>query len=248
MADSIQAVSSSITALTEQYATITQNIANASTAGYKRRANSFSQLLASQGGGAATAPMAGLAQLPASKVVERSSVDFTQGGLHNTGQPFDLAINGTGFFVIETPEGPLYTRAGCFRMNSQGQLVDYSGRTVGGEGGPITIPANVASQDVKIGADGQVYAAGSVVGKVRIVDFADTSVLQPVGQNCFSAGMASPQESSASIAQGYQEASNVSMVEELVGLITVTRLYEANLKNVQVQDEKMKNLLGVAMR
>ena len=230
--------------MSEQYRSITQNLANASTTGYKRKVTAFSLAMTTQ---MASRKSDGLS---ASKVVDHLGVDFTQGSMRQTGSPFDLALNGDGFFVIESTSGPVYTRSGSFRLSPQGQLVDLQGRTVAGESGPIIIPSGVSAQSVKIGDDGEVTANAQVIGKVKMVEFTDPNVLTPVGANCFEATAgAQPQPASDTrISQGFQESSNVSVVEELVGLITVSRLYEANLKNIQAQDERMKSLLSVASR
>lgn len=161
----------------------------------------------------------------------------------------DLGLEGKGFFVLETPEGPLYSRSGVFRTNAEGQLVDSSGRTIAGEGGPIVIPSTASTAAVGVSADGSISVAGQGVGKFRLVEFENEMDLVPVGGNCFRApvdAVTTPATNTA-VRQGFQEASNVRVVGELVGLITVTRLYEANLKAIQTQDETLKNILQVAM-
>ena len=183
-----------------------------------------------------------------SAIVDTPAIDFTQGGLVRTGRGLDLALNGKGFFVIETAAGPRYTRNGVFRTNPQGQLVDSAGRMVAGEGGPITLPPNVNAEMVSVAQDGTISAQGRALGKLRIVDFESYAGLQPVGDSLYSAGLDGEPvpAANASVQQGFQETSNVKAVEELVGLITVTRLYEANIKGIQAQDERKQNLLRVA--
>ena len=83
----------------------------------------------------------------------------------------DLALYGKGFFVIETPEGPLYSRNGLFETNLNGQVVDFAGRTVAGENGPIVVPSNVAQSQIRVTGDGRVNGAGAVIGQFRLVDF-----------------------------------------------------------------------------
>lgn len=240
MSGAIAPISSSLEALTDQYRTITENLANANTTGYKRRVTAFQQALASS---LATTAPGGAATI--SNVTDRTSIDFTQGSMARTEAPLDLALDGSGLFVLETPTGPLYTRHGSFSLNSSNQLVDRAGRLVGGEGGPITIPTTVSLQNVSIDRDGTVAAEGKAIGKVKIVQFQDPTVLTPVGGNCYAAPKTAQQQpATAALHQGYQEGSNVNVVEEMVGLITVSRMYEANLKNVHAQDEQSKNLLG----
>jgi flagellar basal-body rod protein FlgF len=230
-------------ALTKQYQAIAHNLANANTTGFKRQVTAFQQLLGTQVQGAnSSGDLTGT-------IDGRIAIDQTQGPLTNTARPLDVAIDGEGFFVIETPQGPLYTRNGSFDVNSQGQLVDSVGRTVSGEGGPITLPGGVGLSQISVAPDGTVSAAGRNIGKLALVRFSDTSVLEPVGQSCFKApqGVAPETAASVKVRQYFQESSNVNVVEELVGLIAVTRLYEANVKAIERQDEQTRNLLQVAM-
>ena len=124
-------IGSSLEALDKQYQALAHNLANASTAGFKKRTSLFAQELARKEAEASDAAS------PAEETISQTSViDFTQGALQRTGRPLDLAIAGEGMFVLETPAGPLYTRNGVFQTNAQGQLVDFAGRTVAGQGGP----------------------------------------------------------------------------------------------------------------
>lgn len=246
MSDPLEVTASSLEALGDQYRAIAHNLANANTAGYKRLCSSFIQVLqqvqAGQSGGLDV-------EIPGGPVFDQITIDFSQGAMVRTGRPLDLALDGKGFFVLETPEGPLYARNGVFRTNPEGQLVDSSGRTVAGEGGPIVIPPTASTAAVRLSGDGSISVAGQSVGKLRLVQFAEETVLTPVGGNCFGApdtAEASP-ATDTTVLQGFQEASNVRVVEELVGLITVSRHYEANIKAITVQDEQMKNILQVAM-
>jgi len=243
MDDSIQAILSNASGLTEQYRTITQNLANSNTAGYKRRVNAFSQTLMKEVAKDAQAVQAG-------KVAIKSHVDFRQGSMRSTGQPMDMAIVGNGMFVLETPEGPLYTRNGTFRLNNQGQVVDHLGRMVSGQDGPIVVPGGTSYMSVKVSSEGEVFAAGRSVGKIKLVEFQNPDQLKEVGENYFRAVNNYEPEAAknSQIQQGFQENSNVNVVEELVGLITVSRMYEASMKTVQTQDERMRNLLGSATR
>ncbi len=239
MNGSIQAAGASMDALGRYYRVITHNLANANAVGYKRRVESMRQSLTGQ----PTTDTDG-------KVVGKTFIDFTQGRLVRTGRALDVALQGKGgFFVIETPEGPLYTRNGVFRLNAQGQLVDSSGRTVAGESGPITIPSNVGPGGVNVSTGGQISANGQSIGKFRIVQFDKPDLLRPVGDNCFRAptSAGSKPAEKFNVHQGCQEGSNVNIVKELVDLITVTRLYEANAKSISAHDERMKNILQVAM-
>ena len=236
-------VSSSVNALMQELDIITHNMANSSTVGYKRRCNAFSKSLEAQQGGANPQTPAGIDL--------RTMFDFSQGNTIETGRPLDFAVCGKGFFVIETPEGPLYTRNGMFQTNQNGQIVDSQGRSVAGESGPITIPNGIGLSQVNVANDGTVSAGGTVIGKFKIVDFGDNEKnLLPAGLNCFRMPDENIKPVDAEhtvVKQGYQESSNVRMVDELVGMITVSRLYEANMKFISAQKEASGSLMSVAM-
>lgn len=243
MSDAVEVTSSTLEALADQYRSIAHNLANVSTTAYKRRLSVFSQSLLEQMQ-TGEAPEAGTEE-----VSEQTCIDFTQGVLAQTDRPLDLAIDGKAFFELETPDGPLYTRNGTFRTNQEGQLVDFSGRTVAGAAGPIIIPSGVALGQVQVSHDGTISAAGQGIGRLKLVSFQEATQLEPIGGSCFRAPTdATPEaDQTAAVHQGYREASNVSIVEELVELIMVTRLYEANISAMLSQDERMKTILQVAM-
>jgi len=234
-------MAASLAALTRQYEATTSNLANASTVGYKRRVTAFGQELARQMDASARSAQ----EYP---VVGRTRIDFQPGGLLQSQNPLDLALAGDGFFAIQTPRGEVFTRNGCFRLGPNGQLVDGNGFLVAGMDGPITIPAGVGLSQVRVGEDGTVSAGEDIVGRVRVVTFADPSALTAMGHGFYQApaGMRSATAPDARIAQGYRESSNVNVVEELVNMITVTRLYESGVKTVAAEDERLKTLMQVA--
>jgi flagellar basal-body rod protein FlgF len=235
-------VSSSLNALMKEFDVITQNLANVSTTGYKRRCSNFSAALAAQISDAGEGENA--------NVIAPGQIDFSQGNVIETGRPLDVALDGKGFFVIETPDGPLYTRHGVFRMNQNGQIVDGQGRMVAGDAGPLSVPAEVDTSEIRIGDDGRIFARGSLVGQFRIVDFAKAGeALKPVGYNCFQAAKDAELATAETVVtkQGYQEASNVQVVEEMVNMIMVSRIYEANTKLLNAKKDTSNSAIGVAM-
>ena len=238
MADITAQVSASLDALTREFDIIAHNLANVSTTGYKRRCHGFAQALDSQNGGDGTAGGAD------------SAFDFSQGTLVETGRTLDVALYGKGFFVIETPEGPLYTRHGVFRTNQNGQIVDSQGHLVAGAAGPLTVPAETGVSQISVSYSGQVNADGAELGQFRIVDFpGQEDQLVPVGLSCFQApeDVQPTDAEEVMVKQGCQESSNVQMIEELVSMIMVTRTYEANVKLVNVTKDTTNSVIGVAM-
>lgn len=234
--------SSAITGLTREYDIIAHNLANVGTAGYKRRCNTFSESLTAQGAGAKA--------VSADESELYSTFDFTQGSLVETGRTLDFALCGKGFFVIETPQGPLYTRNGMFRLNENGQIVDSMGRTVAGQSGPVSIPPGTGPSQISVSPDGSITAAGASIGKFRLVDFKDNeSELVADGFSCFQApeGIEPEPPENLIVKQKAYEGSNVQMVEELVDMIMVSRLYAANMKFMSAGKETTRSLLSVAM-
>jgi flagellar basal body rod protein FlgG len=224
VADSTSPVSSSIDALMQEFYIITHNLANVSTVGFKRRCNAFSRSLESQA---------------------QDTQTYSPGVIDVE------TVYGKGFFVIETPDGPLYTRNGMFQTNHNGQIVDSNGNMVAGETGAITIPAGVGPSQLTVSGDGSISADGIAIGKFRLVTFEENEdQLVSVGSNCFQMPNPDVQPVAAQnvvVKQGYQEASNVKIVEELVDMIMVSRLYEANMKLISAQKEASSSILGVAM-
>ena len=243
MSEVIDQVSPSIDALMQEFYIITHNLANVSTVGYKRRCNAFSRVLEAQGTGEET--------YSPGEIDLNTAIDFSQGSIVETGRPLDFALYGKGFFVIETPEGPLYSRNGMFLINQNSQIVDPQGRIVAGQAGPITIPAGVGQSQLNVSSDGSISAGGTTIGKFRLVNFQDNeNKLVPAGENCFlmlEEGIEPVTAEQIIVKQGYQEASNVKMVDELVDMIMVTRLYEANMNSVSAQQQTSSSLMGVAM-
>jgi flagellar basal-body rod protein FlgG len=238
-------------------AVVSNNLANVNTAGFKKGRAVFEDLLyenVRQVGGATsqdTQAASGLSIGTGVRVVATEKT-FTQGGLNQTGNPLDMAINGRGFFQVLMPDGTqAYTRAGDFQVNSQGQLVTSSGYVV--QPG-ITIPSG--AQSITIGNDGTVSVAlagqstPTQVGSLQLVDFVNPTGLQPRGENLLleSAASGSAQPGTpglnglGTLSQGAVEASNVNVVEEMVNMIETQRAYEMNTKAIQTADQMLQYL------
>lgn len=241
-------VSARAQALSREFEVIANNLSNVSTNGYKRRINNFSKLLEQQG--AVNMDEDGYTNED-DREAKYTTFDFTQGRMIETGRKLDFALSGKGFFVLESPEdGQLYTRNGMFRLNSDRQLVDSNNRLVIGESGPISIPATASIEQVQVSRDGTIKADGFPLGKLLVVDFKDDETkLMSVGTNCF----ASPEDAqfepaeSINVHQGYQEGSNVQLYEEMVDMIMVTRMYQANMRFSTIGKDTTQGLISVAM-
>jgi flagellar basal-body rod protein FlgG len=234
---------------------VSNNLANVNTTGFKKGRAAFADLLSQtvKQSGAQTSQSTqsptGL-NLGTGVRVVATAKSFSQGNLLQTGNPFDLAIDGRGFFQVQQPDGSVaYTRDGSFQVSSQGELVTSGGYLV--QPG-INIPAG--AQSVSIGADGTVsvqiagQATPQQVGQVTIADFINPAGLQPKGDNLYieTAASGSPQTGTpgvsglGSLAQGSLESSNVNVVEELVNMIETQRAYEMNSKAISTTDEMLQ--------
>ncbi len=236
---------------------VSQNLANVNTTGYKRQRAMFEDLLYQnvvQTGGLTSQQTEAPTGLNLGTGVRVVSTDrmFSQGNIVTTGNDFDVAINGRGFFEILLPDGSqAYTRDGTFQVNSDGQLVTSSGYTLQPA---ITIPAGSAA--VTIGLDGTVSAVppgqsdAVQVGTLQLTDFVNPAGLQPRGENLYGETQASgpPQPGTpglnglGTLMQGALETSNVNVVEELVSMIETQRAYEMNSRAIETADQMLQHL------
>jgi flagellar basal-body rod protein FlgG len=240
-----------------QLDTISNNLANASTNGYKRAHAVFEDLMyqnlrqAGANSSEQTTLPTGLQAGLGTRAIATAR-NFSQGNLQQSSNPLDLAIQGNGFFEVLLPDGTTgYTRDGSFQVSSTGQLVTNNGNTV--QPG-ITIPAN--AQSVTIGQDGTVsvvvpgQATPQTVGQIHIASFVNPGGLEPKGQNLFTESAASGtpnvgtagQNGLGTLQQGFVETSNVNVVEELVEMIQTQRAYELNSKSIQTADQMLQKL------
>ncbi len=238
--------------------TIANNLANVNTPGFKRSKIEFQDLLyqkprasGSDSGGGNIVPT-GIEVGNGSRVASTSKV-FTQGQLVSSGERLDIALQGDGFFEIQRSDGTLaYTRDGSFKTNAQGQVVTIDGLPV--LSGFQPIPAG--SSSVAISEDGTVTvqnASGTQSFRLTLTRFANPSGLRSLGGNLYEETGASGTPESGNPAeqgfartlQGYVEASNVNIVEEMVNLIVAQRAYEVNSKSIQASDEMLQNVANL---
>ncbi len=196
------------------------NISNATTAGFRADRVTFREAFT-----AARSPDVALVG------VGTTRVDSQAGALTATENPLDLALDGDGYFGVQTPGGPRYTRAGNFQLDDQRNLVTADGFAVRGEGGaPINVPPDATSIGVSL--DGTVSADGAEIGKLELVRFAPTQVKRE-GGTLFSATGGPITGEPPKVRSGMLEASNVNIVRGMVDLVKVSRTYESLMKMIQ---------------
>lgn len=161
--------------------------------------------------------------------------DFSSGPLERTGNPLDFAIEGEGFFVVQTQGGDAYTRDGRFNLDSQGQIVTRNGDPVMGEGGPITLDPQ--GGPISVARDGSINQDGVVVGKLQVSTFDTPGALEKIGSNMWRATDEAPRTIEPRIAGGFIEGSNVNAVMELTEMIEISRTYASIAKMISQSDE-----------
>ena len=208
--------------------TISNNIANANTTGFKKNDISFEQFIKFLD--TSNLWNGQYRRIPIEVLAKKGYLDISQGPIKHTGNPLDMAIIGKGFFAVNTPNGARYTRAGNFHVSADGALVDINGNAVQGEGGEIAIEKG----KVVISPDGNISQNGSSVDKLKIVNIPEDALIRE-GKNLFDVkkGVSPEPVESANITQGSLEMSNVEPVKEMVGLISTQRAYESFQKVIK---------------
>jgi len=231
--------------LERQMDVVANNVANVNTSGYKADKSLFEEFLNS---GAHEDNFVGRDRR-VSYVQDRATFhDFSQGAAEETKNPLDVAIDGGGFLVVQTPAGERYTRDGALQINNQGQLVTAGGNPVLGNSGPIVFQPT--DHDINISPDGTVTVlegasrTDSIRGKLRLVSFADAQSLLKQGGNLFAAGgSASQQDLKSTVQQGFVEKSNVNAVAEMSRMMEVMRTYTHIATLMQQQNDLQKSAI-----
>ena len=201
---------------------IANNLANVNTVGFKRE-RFFPEVLSD-------------ASIQAETNCKEITI-FDQGPLRETKNSLDIAIEGEGFFTIQTPEGIRYTRNGSFKLNFMGQLVMDENALVMGESGPIDVTG-----EITVNGRGEIYQKGEMIDRLRIVTFERPYPIKKAGYNLFV-----PEEDqvdeitveNARIMQGFVEESNVEPIKEMVNILSLFRFFEAGQKMLTTYDEML---------
>jgi len=219
--------------------TITNNITNVETTGYKKEFNvshTFDEVLTRRVNDTLPRIVQSnrVGPLNLGTQVDQLYIDFTMGSLEGTERPTDLALVGDAFFVVQTAAGERYTKTGHFYINNEGNLIDGEGNYLLGNNGPIY----VGGLNFQVDTAGNVFTENGFVDTIRVVSFEDNNTLRRQGSNLYFATeqpQAAPNE--YSIAQGFLEASNVDIGREMVDMLTMYRAYETNQRMITMIDE-----------
>jgi flagellar basal-body rod protein FlgF len=216
--------------LMREMQSVANNIANANTTGFRREGVTFSEYMVPLGRQGETLSMAnGRGRM----------IDLRPGGMTQTNGQYDMALEGDGFLMVQTPQGNRLTRAGAFMTNAEGELVNGDGDQLLDDGqAPIVIPAG--SRSVGIGVDGTVSADGNPVGRIGIFASPDPArLLHEAGTLFNPAGAVEPLEGGA-LRQGFLEDSNVDPIVELSRMIEVQRAYELGQSFLEQEDQRIR--------
>jgi flagellar basal-body rod protein FlgG len=245
--------------------TIANNLANVNTPAFKRDQQVFQEYLTAN---EKPAEVIQAPRVPASiesfydmQGGDKSFVDsagtftnFSQGSLRSTGNPLDLAIDGSGFFEVATPDGVRLTRLGAFKLDGNGQLVTKDGHPVlkaGGEGaGPETRVIKVSGQaPVTITDNGDVFDGDNVIARISLVDVPAKDSLSKIGGSLYEFKKNAKPEvvnvPNASLKQGFVEGSNVNIVQEMTDMIATSRTFESTQKAIHAYDSMADKLINV---
>jgi len=224
---------------------LANNLANASTNGFKTDREFYSTYVSAE----ASAASADGSQPTTVPVVEKQFTDFTQGLLTATGNPLDLAISGNGFFTTKGPSGPLYTRNGNFRLSATGALITAEGYPLQTQDGK-TIQSQSGSP-FEVTADGEVRQDGQSLGKLDIADFTDKNAVIKQGSNYFrleDSNVKPVAATAVQVQQGKIESSNVSSAHGAVRLVSVMRQFEMLQKAISMSVEMNKHAIEEVAR
>lgn len=237
MENAIYAALSRQSGLMRELQAVANNIANIGTTGFRREGVIFAEHVRRAG----EAPSLSIPHATA------RHIDLGQGDIEATGGSFDLAIEGEGFFLVETPAGQRLTRAGHFIPNVAGELVTPDGhRLLDAGGAPVFVPAEAAA--VNIGRDGTMVADGQPIARIGLFEALDPTTLRHETGTLFQAAEVQEANRPGAILQGRLEAANVVPMAELARMIEVTRAYEAGQTMLEREDERIRGVVDTLGR
>jgi len=245
MIKGIYTAASGMMAETWRTDTIANNLANVSTAGFKRDVTvtkDFHDLVVQRISDGQGQPVIG--RMGAGVLVDQNYTVQAAGSVRATDNALDLAIEGRGFFAVQTPAGIRYTRNGAFVENRDGELVTQDGYQVLGRNGPVQVQGN----SVVVTPEGRVLIDGEERDQIRVVAFADERLMAKEGNSLFTAGGQVERPATGTVRQGFLEMSNVNPVAEMVNLIASYRAYELNAKVVQTHDELLDKAVNAVAK
>ena len=208
---------------------VANNVANANTTGYRAQNPMFEEYISKEK----------YDKSPLSMVYDMGQYDSTEAGtIQNTGNTYDVALNGTGFMSVLTNNGETqYTRAGNFTVNNNNELVTATGQRVSGPGGnAIAIPSS--AKEVKITEDGEVTADGNTVGRIGVFEFGNLQDLKPAGNGLYTSSVPGVPAINTKVIQGALEGSNVNAIKETTRMIEILRTYQSTMRMLQNEQER----------
>jgi flagellar basal-body rod protein FlgG len=239
MDTSVKMLGTSMKYLQEKLNSSSNNISNSDTPGYKKsntQSISFTNILSDEMAkivpNSAELYGTGTNNFNPGVYVDQISKSFDQGSMMQTGSPYDIAIQGEGFFTVSSSAGTGYVRSTSMTVDSSGYLASSSGDRLQGTNGSIYI----GSADFSIQGNGNVFSGGKSVGQLSIVDFSNKKSMTDAGNGSLTAGSGS-QSASGTVMQGFIESSNVDLTDEMTSLIEISNKYQTNQKLIQMIDE-----------
>lgn len=233
---------------------VSNNLANATTTGYKKEGlttQSFDEMYALKIKDLTVGHLnENIGSLSLGAKIGESYRDWSQGSFVSTDNNYDFALSGKGFFNISFTNkagetSTMYSRDGSFQMNQEGYLVTKDGDFVLGESGPIQLPTNIDKLEVQ--PTGEIYADGVYVDTFVLTDFEDYNYLEAYGENLYrTVDGAAQTDCTATVNQGYTEASNINVVSEMVEMISIAREYESGQKIINAVDDMLSKMVSIS--
>ena len=233
---------------------VSNNLANATTTGYKKEGlttQSFDEMYALKIKDLTVGHLnENIGSLSLGAKIGESYRDWSQGSFVSTESNYDFALSGKGFFNISFTNkagetSTMYSRDGSFQMNQEGYLVTKDGDFVLGESGPIQLPTDI--QKLEVQPTGEIYADGVYVDTFALTDFEDYNYLEAYGENLYrTVDGATQTDCTATVNQGYTEASNINVVSEMIEMIGITREYEGGQKVINAVDEMLGKMVSIS--